>query len=55
MRDFFTLNAQRLIRIAIIIAIASALGLLAGQNDTGASLPVPQPVTAPHARQAHGP
>jgi hypothetical protein len=55
MRDFFTLNAQRLIRIAIIIAIASVLGLLAGQNDTGTSLPLPQPVAAPHARQVHGP
>jgi hypothetical protein len=55
MRDFFTLNAQRLIRIVIIIAIASVLGLLAGQNDTGASLPESQPVAAPHARQAHSP
>ncbi len=55
MRDFFTLNAQRLIRIAIIIAIASALGPLAGHNDTGAPVPESQPAAAPHAKQAHGP
>ena len=55
MRDFFALNGQRLIRIAIIIAIAGALGLLAGHNDTGTYVPIPQPVAAPHARQVHGP
>jgi len=48
MQHHLTLTTRRVLRIAIIIVIACAIGLLAGHNDTGASAVPQRSVAAPH-------
>jgi hypothetical protein len=52
MQHHLTLATRRVLRIAIIIVIACAIGLLAGHNNTGASAVPQQPVAAPHLGKA---
>ena len=48
MQHHLTLTTRHVLRIAIIIVIACAIGLLAGHNDTGASAVPQRSVAAPH-------